>query len=147
MSYSHLGALLPKDARKIIGGPRQPTMDKSTPKLAVFPLATRPKLTFVIGSGAKTPPPSNDKPPPVEDKPPPAEDAWDDWSSDGSADKPPPETPAFDDSQDEAAEPSALEPLVPQPKKNPWPWIALGLTATALLGYALYKPVKPNRRR
>lgn len=79
--------------------------------------------------------------------------AWADWGGDSGGGSPVvTETYAPEHSyapdQSVVQEPSQAESLAPK-KPLPWAWIALGLTATALLGYAVYKrkPVSPNRVR
>lgn len=171
MSYSRLGSALI--------GPQRATSSAKKPvlrvnpklKLSLSPSAIKPKSVLVVGPSissapkapvvtAKPPPPVLFLPapkPPVMSTPPPAApppvdstspaDVWSDWET-GSPEVPAAaEQPAYEPPS-EVQEPSQAEPLVPA-KPLPWAWIALGLTATALLGYAVFKrkPVSPNRRR
>lgn len=153
MSYSFLGSALLRPQRSFSSA-KKATVGVTLSKSAINTSLLKPKTTLVVGSNLKPPPPpplvppppiiGGDKPP-ANDKPPPADDAWADWGAPVDTAQAPSET---SDAQQDFSEPSTVEPLVPESKPFPWAWVALGLTATAFLGYAVFKrPMKPNRRK
>jgi len=144
MSYSTLGSSLIAPMRATSSAVKATSTLSISPKIAA---TFKPKTTMVVGANVLkpavtlTPAPAVPEAPATTNPPP---DAWADWTSAGDQG-----TPVVPDEYTVAPmeEPSLVEPLVPA-KPLPWAWIALGLTATAFLGYAVFKrPMKPNRRR
>lgn len=174
MSYSRLGSALIGPQRATSSAKKPVLRVNPKLKLSLSPSAIKSKSVLVVGPSipsapkapvvtAKPPPPvlflpapkppvmstpPPAAPPPADSTPKPPADVWSDWET-GSPEMPAAaEQSVYEPPPPEVQEPSQAEPLVPA-KPLPWAWIALGLTATALLGYAVFKrkPVSPNRRR
>jgi hypothetical protein len=144
MSYSTLGSALIAPMRATSSATKATsTLTLNKAALTRLPASTfKPKMTLVVGEQAPSTPPTAPKPPAAMPVAPPSDEGWSDWGTPMAPPvaEPSEEPPPF-------VEPSQIEPLAP-PRELPWTWIALGLTATAFLGYAVFKrPMKPNRRR